>query len=154
MPAGRPTSYRPEYVEQAFNYCLLGATDEDLARFFGVSTQTINAWKSSHSEFLDAIKRGKDEADAKVAASLYNRALGYSHPDLDLKVVAGQIVGTPIIKHYPPDPTSAIFWLKNRQRAKWRDKQEHEHTGKDGGPIQYQNLTDDELAAIAAGSGS
>jgi hypothetical protein len=26
--------------------------------------------------------------------------------------------------------------LRNRQPAKWRDKQDHEVTGKDGGPLQ------------------
>jgi len=32
------------------------------------------------------------------------------------------------VKQYPPDPTSAIFWLKNRQPKIWRDKQEEETT--------------------------
>lgn len=36
---------------------------------------------------------------------------------------------TPVEKYYPPDTTAAIFWLKNRQKDKWRDKQEVEHTG-------------------------
>jgi len=35
----------------------------------------------------------------------------------------------PTTKHYPPDATSAIFWLKNRQRDKWRDKQDVVHSG-------------------------
>jgi len=30
-------------------------------------------------------------------------------------------------------PTGSIFWLKNH--AGYRDKSEHEHTGKDGGPV-------------------
>ena len=32
------------------------------------------------------------------------------------------------IERYPPDTTAAIFWLKNRQRATWRDKQDVEQT--------------------------
>ena len=32
-------------------------------------------------------------------------------------------------KHYAPDATAAIFWLKNRQPDKWRDKQEVEQSG-------------------------
>src|ERR1700730_3561900 len=32
---GQPTSYKPEYIELAHNYCLLGATNEVLAGFFG-----------------------------------------------------------------------------------------------------------------------
>ncbi len=39
-----------------------------------------------------------------------------------------------------------IFWLKNH--AEYRDKTEQEHTGKDGGPIQVQDLTNDELLSI------
>lgn len=35
----------------------------------------------------------------------------------------------------PPDTTACIFWLKNRRSDLWRDKREHEHTGKNGGPI-------------------
>ena len=34
------------------------------------------------------------------------------------------------VKHYPPDTTAAIFWLKNRQVERWRDKQEVDHTTK------------------------
>jgi len=29
----------------------------------------------------------------------------------------------------PPDPTSMIFYLKNRRPDRWRDKQEVEHKG-------------------------
>jgi hypothetical protein len=34
----------------------------------------------------------------------------------------GEIITTKLTKHYPPDTTAAIFWLKNRQPGKWRDK--------------------------------
>ena len=46
------------------------------------------------------------------------------HEDTDIRVVNGEIVITPIVKYYPPNATSLIFWLKNRQSAKWRDKTE------------------------------
>ena len=36
----------------------------------------------------------------------------------------------PYTEHYPPDTTACIFWLKNRQKAAWRDRQEVEHSGK------------------------
>ncbi|SDY78195.1 hypothetical protein [Nitrosomonas sp. Nm33] len=41
-PTGRPTSYRPEYAEQAYKLCLLGATDKQLAEFFNVVESTIS----------------------------------------------------------------------------------------------------------------
>lgn len=122
---GRPSKYTEDTAQLAMNYCLLGATDEDLARYFEVTTTTIDTWKNKHPEFLGAIKEGKDEADAKVAQSLYNRALGYSHPDTKFATHEGLITDSKeYTKHYAPDPTSAIFWLKNRQKEKWRDKNE------------------------------
>jgi hypothetical protein len=56
-----------------------------------------------------------------------------------------------VVKHYPPDPTAAIFWLKNRQKDKWRDKREEEVSGPNGGPIQtadLSNLPTDKLKKI------
>jgi DNA-binding XRE family transcriptional regulator len=135
----RPSSYKAEYAEQARKLCLLGATDKELADFFEVSEQTVNAWKSAHAEFLESIKKGKSQADSEVADKLYRRACGYEHPEVDLRVVNGEIVETPITKIYAPDTVAAIFWLKNRQRGKWRDKIEQEVTGADGGPVQHNH---------------
>lgn len=121
---GRPTKYKDEYAELAYNYCLLGATDAELGVFFDVCDATINNWKLEFPEFLESLKRGKIMADAKVAQSLFHRATGYSCPDLDIKMYEGEIIETPFVKHYPPDTTSMIFWLKNRQPEKWREKRE------------------------------
>ena len=122
------TKYDENYNEQAYKLCLLGATDKDLADFFNVCEATINNWKLEHPTFLESLKMGKQTADANVAMSLYKRATGYDAPDVDIKVIENQIVKTPLIKHYPPDPTSMIFWLKNRRSKDWKDKQEIEQT--------------------------
>ena len=125
----RPTQYRAEYAEQAFKLCLLGATDVQLGDFFGVSEKTINVWKGKHPKFMKALTDGKRIADADVAHSLYQRAVGYSHPEDKIFNDNGTPMIVPTTKHYPPDATSMIFWLKNRQRFDWRDKQEVEHSG-------------------------
>lgn len=129
---GRPTAFRQEYCEQAYKLCLLGATDEKLADFFNVSKQTVNVWKKAHPKFHEALKTGKEAADAEIAAALFHRAKGYSHPEDDIRTVStgqgnSEIVITPTIKHYPPDTQAATWWLKNRQPEAWRDKQEIEH---------------------------
>lgn len=154
---GRPSKYKPEYAELATKYCLLGATDAELAGFFDTTEQTINAWKKQYPEFLESIKRGKEEADATVAQSLYKRANGYQHPDVHISNFQGVITATPLTKHYPPDTAAAFIWLKNRQSKKWRDKVDHELTGKDGGPIETKELSDREFArrlafALTAGA--
>lgn len=121
---GQPTKYKKEYDEQARKLCLLGATDASLADFFNVTETTINNWKNANESFFESIKQGKMIADATVAESLFKRANGYSHPEE--KVFNGNdgITTYNTTKHYAPDPTAMIFWLKNRQPAMWREKQE------------------------------
>ena len=130
---GRPTKLRPEMVKQAQRLGFLGATDVQVAEFFGVTTRTITRWKKDEPKFCLALKEGRDEADAKVVKSLYRRALGYSHSAVKILAVsrggnAGSVVEEiPYTEKYPPDTTAAIFWLKNRQPDQWRDKQSVEH---------------------------
>lgn len=129
MPAGRPTKFKPEFVEQATKLCALGATDEDLADFFSVSIRTINNWKAENKEFLHALKAGKDQADDRVERSLYQRAVGYSYDAVHFSSFQGAVTETPYREHCPPDTTAQIFWLKNRRPEDWRDKQEIAHSG-------------------------
>ena len=125
----RPSKYRPEFVTQAEKLCKLGATDIEIADFFGINVATLKRWKHEYPEFCAAIKAAKVEADDRVERSLFSRATGYEHDEVDIRVVKDRIVKTPIRKFYPPDTTAAIFWLKNRKPAEWRDKQELEHSG-------------------------
>lgn len=137
----RPTKYQKAYAEQARKLCMLGYTDNQLADFFEVAEATINTWKKDHPEFLESVKKGKDLVDAEVVDSLFQRAMGYVAPDIDIRVIENQIVKTQIKKHYPPDTAAAIFWLKNRQKKDWRDKIDHGIEGADGGPVQVVNYT-------------
>ena len=105
-----------------------GLTDVDIARIFRVNECTINRWKKD-PKVMQALKKGKDVADAQVERSLFERAMGYSHTSEEIHVIKGQVVRVPIIKHYPPDTVAQIFWLKNRQSGQWRDRQEVEHGG-------------------------
>ena len=125
----RPSKYRPEFVAQSKKLCNLGATDMEVADFFGVNVATLNRWKGEHPEFCASLKAGKASADDRVERSLFSRATGYEHDEVDIRVIMNRIVKTPIRKFYPPDTTAAIFWLKNRRPAEWRDKQELEHSG-------------------------
>lgn len=143
---GCPTKYKAEYAELAYNYCLMGASEPDLQRLFDVSPQTLYNWRSLHPDFLEGCKKGKEEADAKVARALFLRATGYEHPEDDIRVVAGQIEITPTIKRYPPDTGAAMAWLKNRQPHLWREKVEVEHSGN----LTVKRLTDAQLMEIAA----
>lgn len=130
MPAGRPSDFKEEYIKQAYKLALLGATDVEMSDFFNTSEVTFNKWKKDYPEFLKSLKRGKLDADARVTKRLFERAMGYEHDDLYITQYQGKIVQETIRKYFPPDTTACIFWLKNRQPDKWREKQEIDHTTK------------------------
>ena len=132
---GRPTAYRKYFDMQAYNYCKLGATDDNLAEFFGVTYVTVNKWKKIHSGFITSIRDGKREYDDKIEKSLSQRALGYSHIEEKIFNNQGEIIRAETTKHYPPDTAACIFWLKNRKPEKWREKQEIKHDVKEGSGV-------------------
>jgi hypothetical protein len=59
-PGGRPTKYKPEFIEQAGKLCNLGATDVELFDFFQINIAALNRWKIEYPEFCATIKEGKD----------------------------------------------------------------------------------------------
>jgi hypothetical protein len=129
MAGGRPSKFKPEFVEQARKLAELGATDREVAEFFEVEERTVHRWKHENEQFCQSLKVGKEAADERVVQSLYRRAIGYSHDATKIAVnAAGEVTTVPFIEHHAPDTTAAIFWLKNRRRDEWRDKHEHEHT--------------------------
>lgn len=145
---GRPPDFDKDFIGQAEKLCILGATDYELADFFGVSTRTIYRWKNTHEGFCQAVKVGKGKSDERVERALFNRAVGYSYESEKVFQFQGQVVRANTVEHVPPDPAAAFNWLKNRRPEQWRDKTEqvvrHEHANQ---------LSDDELARIATGSG-
>jgi hypothetical protein len=129
---GRPTKFKPEYVEQARKLCLLGATDQEMADFFDVEVRTIYRWKAESDKFCQAQKSGKHEADERVERSLYQKAVGYEQEEVKIFLPAGAVapVYAPYRAKIAPDTTACIFWLKNRRSQEWRDRQQVEHTGR------------------------
>lgn len=121
---GRPTKYKPEYADQAAKLCKLGATNPDLADFFNVGITTVERWIAAHPEFREALVAGKDEADARVERSLYQKAVGYQFDTVKIFMPAGanEPVYAPYREIIPPSDTACIFWLKNRKPEEWRDK--------------------------------
>ena len=136
----RPTKFKPEFIGQAEKLCKLGATDIEIADFFEVDVRSIYRWKGENEAFCQALKAGKAESDDRVERSLFARANGYEHDEVDIRVVDHTIVQTPIRKHYPPDTTAAIFWLKNRRPEQWRELKAMELTGANGGPMQFARV--------------
>lgn len=135
----RPSKFKPEFVQQAEKLCRLGATDIEVADFFEVDVRTLYRWKGENEQFCQALKAGKDVSDERVERSLFSRATGYEHDEVDVRVVGGEIVQTTLRKFYPPDTTAAIFWLKNRRPEEWREVKGVELSGVGGGSIKTES---------------
>ena len=120
MPiTGRPTLHRPEYNEQARNHCLLGATNPQLAELFDVSPRTIDSWIASIPEFGQAVREGRTVANAQVARSLYERAIGFRHTVERTMLHLGEERTITNTVQFPPDTRACIFWLRNRCPENW-----------------------------------
>lgn len=142
----RPSSFKPEYVDQAKRLAsVLGATDAEIAAFFGKSERQINRWKLDFPAFAKALKVGKAPANKRVARSLYLRAVGYSHEAEKVFCTNGLVTKVKVIEHYPPDTAACIFYLCNRDKENWKQKNQVDHTSSDGTMRPAPPMTKEEL---------
>jgi hypothetical protein len=115
--------------------CRLGATDFDLAQEFEVARSTIWMWQGKYPAFADAMRIGKETADARVERSLYQRAVGYTYEAEKLFNNGGDIIRTAVVEHIPPDVGACKLWLVNRKPEEWRDRNEL------AGKLQVEDVT-------------
>lgn len=127
---GRPTKYDAKYhVPWARGLAMRGATMQQIAEEMDVALSTIYKWRDEHAEFSDALNEGRQQTDLRVERSLYERAMGGKSKETKkvIEVVDGQQVVKRIEeveRELAPDTTACIFWLKNRNPAMWRDRQD------------------------------
>ena len=157
-PGGRPTKLNKQVLQLVEKLAKLGITNDEIANVLEVSRDTVYHWQKTNQKFSDALRKGKEFADANIASRLYDRAMGFEHDSEEIKIVGGaknapgamvdeegtlsegdkdhpSIVRVKTRKIYPPDTTAAIFWLKNRRKESWRDKSETGFTDPDGNAI-------------------
>ena len=101
----------PLKVEQ---FAAQGMTVKQIADCCDVSRSYFYDQMKKVPDVKDAIKRGRSKGIGVVTNSLFQSAKG------------GNV-------------TAQIFYLKNRQPDKWRDRRQHEHSGADGKPIEIDN---------------
>jgi transcriptional regulator with XRE-family HTH domain len=125
----RPTKFNSAVKAKLLGLAARGKTDVEMARAVGIARTTLDNWKREHPEFFAQLKEAKAVADLAVEASLFQRALGYQHPETKVfcNTTSGEIFTKTVMKHYPPDVTAQIFWLKNRIPKEWRER-----TGREG----------------------
>ena len=105
-----------------------GLTDKQIAKNIGIAESTLYNWKNDHVEILESLKKGKEVIDIEVENALLKRALGYEYEEVKTYIEEnnGVIKKRKEItkKIMAPDTTAQIFWLKNRNPDKWRDRKE------------------------------
>ena len=153
----RPTEYIPEvHVPWVQTLAMEGLIDKEIAERMGIARSTLKLWERNYTELSDALKMGKQSADAKVQQSLFRRATGYMEKekkiivemDSEGKQKPARIETTE--KHIVPDVGAICFWLKNRRPDEWRDKKDVELSGNPFEDLMKSaTATDDEEEAKA-----
>jgi hypothetical protein len=64
LKVGRPTDYRPEYCDQIIALGEQGRSKTQMARAFKVTRVTLDNWAKANPEFLYALTRAMEEAEA------------------------------------------------------------------------------------------
>lgn len=149
---GRPLTYKPEFAAVARGMCVMGATDNEIARELGVDTSTVKLWQVTYKAFSEACITRKGEYDDRVERSLAQRALGYSQEVEKVHFLKdGTVVRATVIEHIPADVGAAKQWLGARRAKEWSEIRKAEIE------VKTSSIDDLELArkiaAIMATSG-
>lgn len=93
----------------------------------GVGRTSYYEYYNSDKEFKDKVDDLCDEALDFVESKLFSRIDGYEHKEDKVFNHNGKPLIVPMIKHYPPDPASMIFYLKTKGKKRgYIEKQEIE----------------------------
>jgi len=124
--------WKPEMARQLYRLTLLGATLEEIALFFEVGVNVVSSWLHDVPEAIEAVRKGRLEADMKVTESLYKKCLGYDHVERSevRKRVKNKETGEEsimvvkeeeLLKHHEPDAYACLKWLALRRRNEWTE---------------------------------
>ena len=127
---GSPAKYdkwlTPTGLNQITAWAKEGLYDRQVAEKMGIHRSTFVEWQNRFPDVSDALEAGRDYADRMVENAMFKSAMGYEYvEETEINDGTGKMVlDKRVIKKQAPSASAQIFWLKNRQPAKWRDKQE------------------------------
>ena len=125
---GASTVFLPDYPEQVKAIAMRGLSDDEMAEVFGISPSLMKAWKQFYPSFAVAIDKGRTGADARVVQALFDKAIGYDHPEEKIHFDSdGDVHTYDTTKRYPPDTAAIKLWLTNRQKEHFTERTEQRH---------------------------
>lgn len=125
-----------------------GLVEAQIAHNLGIAVSTLNLYKHTHPEFLEALARGKEIVDIEVENDLLKKCHGYTtkvaktfkvktveyDPDTGRRIREREELVTGYDEvHVPADTTAIMFWLANRMKGKWQYKPQEDAEKDDDG---------------------
>lgn len=114
-----------------------GLDDKQIAANIGYNETYFSELKGKIPKLSEALKKGRAPLDIIVESTLYRRAIGMkiktqqafkvktvSYTDEGKRCEVESIEIVNLEQELPPDPTSMIFWLKNRKPEHWNKQPE------------------------------
>lgn len=161
---GRPSNFNDEIADEICAKLAVGMSLKEICRGEGMpDSSTVFRWlaKEENASFRDRYARAKEAGMDALAEEILDIADNATNDWMDRHDAEGNTTG----KQFNAEAArrsqiriDARKWLLAKLAPKkYGDRVVTELTGKDGGPVQFAKsteLTDDELAAIAAGRGS
>lgn len=135
-----------------------GATQEEIAKKLRIGKSTFKKYlalgekgETPYVDLMACFAPACAVADDEVEAAMFKRATGYSYNEdtyttvIDKKGKEHQVLSKRVVRHMPPDPTSAMFWLTNRRADKWKyQRKDGGEEAQDGGVVMMPEVKADE----------
>jgi hypothetical protein len=107
-----------------------GLTDKEICESFGIPEALFAKWVRAYPSFRLALEEGRTEADTKVLKALHKAAVGYKLKTTHINITERN--GRKIKKErtveteVPGSVDAQKFWLTNRQKEFWKNRQSTE----------------------------
>lgn len=114
-----------QHIEDIEKWSREGATEADMAKYFGIARQTFSRYKNENDDIFNAIKRGRTGLVEELKGVLANKAKGFKYSEKKIvreRDEEGNFVITreeEYIKYSPPDVAALNLLLKNYDKENW-----------------------------------
>src|SRR5512133_2309868 len=115
--------YRDDYPQEAYEMALLGLSDGEMARIWGVTEATLSLWKRTKPGFAEKIVEGREKPNREVVKAFYRSCIGYDYFEDEVHSYKGTHEVVRVQKHVPGDKWAQLKWLSLRMREQWSETQ-------------------------------
>lgn len=135
MKKGRKDKYLTNvkpYLDKITEWCKAGASDGDIYKKLDVGSTKFYEYKKKHPELVEAMNKGRINANEAVENALFRLATGYVYKET--KTIEGGKYGgqtETFKKNLPPNIAAIIFYLCNRIPERWSQRHNDNGNGND-----------------------